>query len=85
MGATSLTYSGDQVDAGTYYVTAHYAGDANHDPSDGDSVAIQIVQAGSTVTVAWADGPAQRMTERPTAQRQVGRVPAATTAAIRSP
>ena len=27
--ATSLTYSGNQVDAGTYYVTAHYAGDAS--------------------------------------------------------
>ena len=29
--ATSLTYTGDQVNAGTYYVTAHYAGDANHE------------------------------------------------------
>ena len=28
--ATSLSYTGDQVNAGTYYVTAHYAGDANH-------------------------------------------------------
>ena len=37
--ATSLTYTGDQINAGTYYVTAHYAGDANHEPSDGAVVA----------------------------------------------
>src|SRR5262249_30254948 len=30
--ATSLTYIGDQVNAGSYTVTAHYAGDANHLP-----------------------------------------------------
>jgi len=49
--ATSLTYSGDQVNAGTYYVTAHYAGDANHEASDGEAVAIVINQATATVTV----------------------------------
>ena len=41
--ATSLAYSAnsdgtgvaDRTNAGTYYVTAHYAGDANHTASDG--------------------------------------------------
>jgi len=41
-GATSLTYSGDQVNAGIYYVTAHYAGDDNHLCSDGGPVPITI-------------------------------------------
>jgi hypothetical protein len=50
--ATSLTYTGDQVNAGTYYVTAHYAGDANHEASDGAAVAIVINKAGSTTTIA---------------------------------
>jgi hypothetical protein len=54
--ATSLTYTGDQVDAGTYYVTAHYAGDANHNPSDGSAVAITINKASSTTTTVGA-GP----------------------------
>ena len=27
--------TGDQVNAGTYHVTAHYGGDANHEASDG--------------------------------------------------
>ena len=45
--ATSLTYTGDQVNAGIYYVTAHYAGDANHEPSDGESVGIEITRAPS--------------------------------------
>jgi hypothetical protein len=49
--ATSLTYTGDQVNAGTYYVTAHYAGDANHDPSDGAPVAIVINKATPGVSV----------------------------------
>ncbi len=55
-GATSLTYTGDQIDAGIYYVTAHYAGDANHLPSDGDPVAITINKAPSTTTTV-GDGP----------------------------
>ena len=50
--ATSLTYTGDQVNAGTYYVTAHYAGDANHEASDGAAVAITINKATSTTTTA---------------------------------
>jgi hypothetical protein len=62
--ATSLTYSAnadgtgtaDQTDAGTYYVTAHYAGDANHTSSDGSAVAITIGQANSTTTTVGA-GP----------------------------
>ena len=62
--ATSLTYSAnangtgtaDQTDAGTYYVTAHYAGDANHMASDGAAVAIVIGQASSTTTTVGA-GP----------------------------
>ena len=54
--ATSLTYTGDQVAAGTYNVTAHYAGDANHDPSDGAAVGIDIKKASSTTTTVGA-GP----------------------------
>jgi hypothetical protein len=54
--ATSLTYTGDQVNAGTYYVTAHYAGDANHLESDGVAVAITISKATSTTTTGGA-GP----------------------------
>lgn len=54
--ATSLTYTGDQIDAGTYYVTAHYAGDANHLPSDGAAVAIVIDKASSTTTASDAGG-----------------------------
>jgi hypothetical protein len=50
-GATSLTYTGDQIDAGAYYVTAHYAGDANHLGSDGVAVAITIQQATLPVVV----------------------------------
>jgi hypothetical protein len=49
--ATSLTYTGDQVNAGTYYVTAHYAGDTNHNPSDGAAVAIVINKANATIIV----------------------------------
>src|SRR5205823_10802162 len=48
--ATSLTYTGDQVNAGTYYVTAHYTGDANHEASDGAAVAIVLNKATSTTT-----------------------------------
>ncbi len=51
--ATSLTYTGDQVDAGTYYVTAHYAGDQNHTASDGSPVGIVINQADQTIT--WSN------------------------------
>ena len=50
--ATSLSYTGDQVNAGTYYVTAHYAGDANHEASDGAAVAIVINKAASTTSIA---------------------------------
>ncbi len=57
--ATSVTYSGnsdgtgvaDQIDAGTYYVTAHYAGDTNHTPSNGAAVAITINKATLPVSV----------------------------------
>src|SRR5204863_377621 len=60
--ATSVTYSAnsngtgvaDRIDAGTYYVTAHYAGDANHTPSDGAAVAITIKKASSTTTTVGA-------------------------------
>jgi hypothetical protein len=59
--ATSLTYSGDQVNVGTYYVTAHYAGDANHLPSDGAAVAITIQKAGNPViNEQIGDGNVQR-------------------------
>ncbi len=50
--ATSLTYLGDQIDAGSYTVTAHYSGDTNHTPSDGLSVTITINQATATVVPA---------------------------------
>ena len=59
-GSATLSYSAnadgtgtaDQTDAGTYYVTAHYAGDANHTPSDGAAVAIVINKANPTVVLA---------------------------------
>ena len=47
-GATSLTYSGSQINAGSYTVTAHYAGDANHTASDGAAVGITINAAATT-------------------------------------
>ena len=68
-GATSLTYTGDQINAGTYYVTAHYAGDANHDASDGAAVAIVINKAASTTTTVGA-GPFTYDTTTP--QRRLG-------------
>lgn len=59
--AVTLTYSAnpdgtgvaDLTNAGTYYVTAHYAGDANHLPSDGDPVAITINPATLTITASF--------------------------------
>jgi hypothetical protein len=56
--ATSVTFSAnsdgtgvaDQTEAGTYYVTAHYTGDANHTASDGLPVAIIINKADLYVT-----------------------------------
>ena len=61
--ATSLTYSAnsdgtgvaDQIHAGTYYVTAHYTGDANHTPSDGSAVAISILARHITGSFTAAD------------------------------
>lgn len=52
-GSATLTYSSnadgtgtaDRINAGTYYVTAHYAGDDNHEASDGEAVAIVINKA----------------------------------------
>ena len=57
--AASLTYSAnangtgtaDQTDAGAYYVTAHYAGDANHLPSDGAAVAVTINRFAFSYTI----------------------------------
>lgn len=62
-GATSLTYSAnadgtgvaDRTNAGTYYVTAHYAGDANHLASDGAAVEIRILARHITATFTAAD------------------------------
>ena len=62
--ATSLTYSAnadgtgaaDFTNAGTYYVTAHYAGDTNHTASDGAAVAVVINKADATVTVTGYSG-----------------------------
>ena len=53
----TLTFVGDQVDAGTCYVTAHYAGDANHEASDGLPVAVTIGKAAATVRVKGYGGP----------------------------
>jgi hypothetical protein len=57
--SASLTYSAkadgtgvaDFINAGTYYVTAHYAGDANHTASNGAAVAVVIGKADARVTV----------------------------------
>ncbi|HEY0009321.1 MAG TPA: choice-of-anchor Q domain-containing protein [Tepidisphaeraceae bacterium] len=62
--ATSLTYSAnadgtgvaDFTNAGTYYVTANYAGDANHTASVGTAVAIIINKADATVNVTGYSG-----------------------------
>ncbi len=61
--ATSLTYSANsdgtgvanRTDVGTYYVTAHYAGDANHTASDGNAVAISILARHITGSFTAAD------------------------------
>src|SRR5206468_10102307 len=52
-GSAVLSYSGDQVNFGTYTVTATYAGDVNHTGSS-DTAAISIAKASST-TVATGD------------------------------
>src|SRR5207247_760496 len=52
-GSAVLSYTGDQVDFGTYTVTATYAGDVNHTGSS-DSTTISIAKASST-TVATGD------------------------------
>src|SRR5437773_1546037 len=52
-GSAVLSYSGDQVNFGTYTVTATYAGDVNHTGSS-DSTTISIAKASST-TVATGD------------------------------
>ena len=44
-----LSYSGDQVDAGAYTVTATYVGDANHTGSS-DTATITIGKASSRTT-----------------------------------
>src|SRR5262249_14377802 len=62
--ATSLIYSAnsdgtgtaDEIDAGTYYVTAHYDGDTNHFGSDGSAVAIIINKVTPSVSVTDAGG-----------------------------
>jgi len=55
-GTASLSYSGDQVNAGSYTVTARYAGDANHNPSDGSPVAITINKANAFISVSGYTG-----------------------------
>src|SRR5262249_7965707 len=52
-GSAGLSYSGDQINACSYTVTATYAGDANHTGSS-DSATITIAKASST-TVATGD------------------------------
>jgi len=55
-GPTSLTYTGNRINAGAYFVTAHYAGDANHFGSDGAAVPITIGKASSTTTIVAPGG-----------------------------
>ncbi len=56
-GSATLTYSGNQISVGSYYVTAHYAGDANHFASDGSPVGIQILKANTSTSVASTANP----------------------------
>lgn len=56
VAATSLTYSGDQVNAGTYLVTAHYAGDANHFGSVSAPAIITIEKANAVITIVSYNG-----------------------------
>ncbi len=49
-GSATVSYTGDQINVGTYYVTAHYAGDANHFGSDGLPVPIVITRKEVTVS-----------------------------------
>lgn len=51
VSATSLTYAGDQVNAGSYLVTAHYAGDANHFGSVSAPAVITIAKANAVITI----------------------------------
>ena len=52
-GSAVLSYTGDQIDAGSYTVTATYAGDANHTGSS-NSASITIGKATSSVTTTGA-------------------------------
>jgi len=54
-GSATVTYAGDQIHVGTYYVTAHYAGDANHFGSDGAAVPIVITRKEVTVSGVTAN------------------------------
>ncbi len=49
-GGVTLSYSGDQINAGSYTVIATYVGDENHTGSS-DSATITIAKATSSVTV----------------------------------
>ncbi|MFI5380620.1 MAG: beta strand repeat-containing protein, partial [Tepidisphaerales bacterium] len=53
--AAVFSYSGDQVNAGSYTVTATYAGDANHTGSVGNAP-VTITPATATVTVTGFSG-----------------------------
>src|SRR5207245_104371 len=50
-GSATLTYAGDQIDAGTYTVTAHYAGDDNHFGSDSAAATMTVSKADATIGV----------------------------------
>ena len=77
-------YSGDQVNAGTYYVTAHYAGDANHEPSDGAAVAIVINKAASVDDHRRAMGRSRTTPRHTRAARPSSSGPAASPATATS-
>ena len=54
--ATSLTYTGDQVNAGTYYVTATTPATPTTTPATACAVAIVINKAASVTTTTSGDG-----------------------------
>ena len=86
MGINGTTYSATTAPptgAGQSEASASYAGDVNHTGSGGQAD-FTIDQAGSTTTVAWADGTSTTYDGNPHGcHRRAGRAPAPTAAAAR--